>query len=631
MIADEKNRRLGRISRQAMAEELESRRVLHGDAGHGLIGEYFSDAELKQLKVTRVDPTINFDWGYGSPYAAAPVDQFSARWSGQLTVPKTEPYTFFVSADDGVRLSIDGDWVIDQWHRKGTQPEYAASVTLQAGREYDFKLEYFEAAGNASVKLKWSAPSLAKQVVPDEQFNPTLPTPPVDSQQQAVRIDVGGAGYIDTDGLRWEADRYFTGGTASTSPFSVASTDNDSLYVTRRWGDFDYDIPVANGSYALKLLFAEPIFNAVGKRKFNIFAEDQTLRSNFDPFAAGGAKKAMAQTFNVEVTDGNLDLSFRKMVDNSILSAIELTPTTPVEESPWHAVADAPINVFEAMSATVRGKLYVLGGFYNSAIQATKQAEAYDPAKDAWSRIADMPIAVTHAGVVADGDTIWMVGGLLGDYPDNPSTSDVWKYDTKTNIWTRGPSLPLARGSGGLVLLGRELHLIGGFNPDGETDATTHYVLNLDAARPAWRTAAPLPVARTHMGAAAVGGKIYIVGGVRGRDETAKNLSDVYRYDPATNAWSAVASLPKARSHFASSTVVTGDGRIVIIGGVYNGRVPLTNVTEYNPLTNRWTELDPIPEPRKAPVAQIIGDHLIVATGSPGDNFPQRDVWMRSI
>jgi N-acetylneuraminic acid mutarotase len=247
-----------------------------------------------------------------------------------------------------------------------------------------------------------------------------------------------------------------------------------------------------------------------------------------------------------------------------------------------------------------------------------------------------MPVAVTHGGVAVDGTTVWIVGGLLGDYRggENLPTRDTWRYDTLTDTWAPGPRLPAATGAGGTAILGRGLHYFGGFAPDGQGDSSKHYVLNLDAAAfdPAttWTTAAPMPTARNHFGSAVLGGKIYAIGGQHGRDETNRNLRDVDVYDASTNRWSPVAKLPKPMSHFHNSTVVVNN-RILIAGGVTNGRYPLTDTWEYDPATNQWAASLPLPAPRKAPVAVVGVGVLYVLTGSPGDNFPQSDVWYRGI
>ena len=81
----------------------------------GLAATYFDNPDFTGATVTRVDPAIDFDWGKGSPAPAIAPDTFSARWSGKLLPPATEQYIFYVNKDDGVRLWVDGQLLIDKW------------------------------------------------------------------------------------------------------------------------------------------------------------------------------------------------------------------------------------------------------------------------------------------------------------------------------------------------------------------------------------------------------------------------------------------------------------------------------------------------------------------------------------
>src|SRR5262245_27018676 len=77
-----------RISHRNL-ESLEARMLLSG----GLTGAYYDNQDFTGTKFVRVDPTINFNWGAGSPMAGIAPDSFSVRWSGQVIAQKTEPYT----------------------------------------------------------------------------------------------------------------------------------------------------------------------------------------------------------------------------------------------------------------------------------------------------------------------------------------------------------------------------------------------------------------------------------------------------------------------------------------------------------------------------------------------------------
>jgi alpha-D-xyloside xylohydrolase len=123
-----------------------------------LLGEYFADETFTRRVMTREDAKIDFDWELGAPAAEAPSDQFSVRWTGRLRAPETGEYELSTIADDGVRLWLDGKLLIEDW--KPHAPEYrSARVALEAGRQYDLKLEYHEGILGATVKLRWTLPS----------------------------------------------------------------------------------------------------------------------------------------------------------------------------------------------------------------------------------------------------------------------------------------------------------------------------------------------------------------------------------------------------------------------------------------------------------------------------------------
>lgn len=138
--------------------------------GRGLLGEYFDDVELAEPVLTRVDPQIEFLWGGQAPAPEIDGDTFSARWTGTVIPRYSEEYTFYVDADDGARLWVDGELLIDDW--EGSPGETSASITLEAGQHYDLRLEYFENYFNASVFLLWSSESEPKTVIPQSQLYP---------------------------------------------------------------------------------------------------------------------------------------------------------------------------------------------------------------------------------------------------------------------------------------------------------------------------------------------------------------------------------------------------------------------------------------------------------------------------
>lgn len=132
-------------------------------ASHGLLAAYFDNPDFTQPVLTRVDPRIDFDWKLGSPAPGVAPDTFSVRWTGRLTAKVSGPHTFILRADNAARLWLNGSLVVD-----GSR----SRIVLEAGREYDLRVEYYENKGTAQVKLLWQAPGLKREVVPEEQLTP---------------------------------------------------------------------------------------------------------------------------------------------------------------------------------------------------------------------------------------------------------------------------------------------------------------------------------------------------------------------------------------------------------------------------------------------------------------------------
>ncbi|MDB6031379.1 MAG: hyaluronate lyase [Verrucomicrobiales bacterium] len=141
--------------------------------GTGLMGEYFTKTNLVGLAVTRTDSNINFSWGAGSPDGSIPVDNFSVRWSGKLQVRHAGNHKFHLISDDGARLWLGGQLLIDSWSSH-ILSEDVQSISLVPGQYYDLVVEYYEGTGSATAQLLWTEPGGAKQVVPQSQLYPAV-------------------------------------------------------------------------------------------------------------------------------------------------------------------------------------------------------------------------------------------------------------------------------------------------------------------------------------------------------------------------------------------------------------------------------------------------------------------------
>lgn len=137
----------------------------------GLFGEYFSTTRMTGLLLTRIDPQVNFSWDTGSPDPGVAADNFSVCWTGFVTPEQGGVYTFFVTADDGIRLLVDDVLLVDQWKTQGPT-EYSGTATLTAGTPHAIRVEYFESGGGATVKLEWEGPGETRAAIPSARLTP---------------------------------------------------------------------------------------------------------------------------------------------------------------------------------------------------------------------------------------------------------------------------------------------------------------------------------------------------------------------------------------------------------------------------------------------------------------------------
>ena len=122
-----------------------------------LRGEYFDNIALDGTpRVTRIDHTIDFHWTFNAPAPAIPAAWYSVRWNARLRAPDAGVQRIGVEGNDGYRLYLDGKLLIDNW-RKESYRTTLVHVGLSPRSVHDLRLEFFESAGNARVRLVWDA------------------------------------------------------------------------------------------------------------------------------------------------------------------------------------------------------------------------------------------------------------------------------------------------------------------------------------------------------------------------------------------------------------------------------------------------------------------------------------------
>ncbi|HED12119.1 MAG TPA: hypothetical protein ENI62_00405, partial [Gammaproteobacteria bacterium] len=169
--------------------------------GDGLHATYFNDSTLTGDVLKRTDTAIDFDWQFQNPATSINADNFSVRWTGFLEANLSEYYTFYTSTDDGVRLWIDGQLIIDQWTDQ-PEAEFQGTIQLTSGEKYPIKMEYYDNTGEAVAKLLWSSNSLPKSIVPKRNLYSTsdakmLQDVSSDVIVERIAIDLQSDGVVD--------------------------------------------------------------------------------------------------------------------------------------------------------------------------------------------------------------------------------------------------------------------------------------------------------------------------------------------------------------------------------------------------------------------------------------------------
>lgn len=116
-------------------------------------GEYYNNPDLAGAPArTRNDANVNFNWGFSAPTTGLTSDGFSVRWTRTLSFEEGR-YRFNMIADDGARLYVDGDLVINEW-RDGSRRQFTAERNLSGGN-HSLRVEYYERTGEAIIQLWW--------------------------------------------------------------------------------------------------------------------------------------------------------------------------------------------------------------------------------------------------------------------------------------------------------------------------------------------------------------------------------------------------------------------------------------------------------------------------------------------
>jgi N-acetylneuraminic acid mutarotase len=305
-----------------------------------------------------------------------------------------------------------------------------------------------------------------------------------------------------------------------------------------------------------------------------------------------------------------------------------LVAGTAFSQARWTKQAPFPEPDEELYGVTAGGKIYVIGGFGSG--KARGVVFEYDPAADRWTKKKPMARPVHHQAMVEYRGKIYVFGGFVAPSSGGgwEPVDNAWEYDPVADTWKALWAMPGKRGSAVAAEVDGKIYVIGGATTvEGSKDVaingqgparvlTTTEVY--DPATNSWQSRAPMALGRNHAFAGAVGGKIYVIGGRTAHAFVAvsANTDIVEEYDPATNMWSGLkAKMPTARSGGGWGTL---GGKIYVAGGevATPDLVGAFRAVEvYEPATNAWTKLPPMPMPRHGVAGAILGNRFHLVSG----------------
>ncbi len=294
---------------------------------------------------------------------------------------------------------------------------------------------------------------------------------------------------------------------------------------------------------------------------------------------------------------------------------LKATPTSG--QGQWETVEGTNRPEPRAEDAFVRAgnRFFLLGS------RGIKPVSIYDPESRTWSEGAPVPIAISHCQAVSYQGLIYLMGGLVGDWPSETPMTHIFIYNPLTDTWIVGPEIPphRQRGSAGTVVYNDKIYMVCGI-VNGHTSGWVPWLDQYDPATNQWKELPDAPHARDHLQAAVVDGQLVVAGGRRsgymgqGLEAT---VAETDIYDFQSGRWHTLDSpsgdIPTERAGYAA--IAVGD-EVLVMGGESGSQVPAhSEVEALNITTGTWRTLSPLNQGRHGTGVLASRGQLYIAAG----------------
>ena len=345
----------------------------------GLLATYYANptqtAPVFYQVAENNNPQLNYFYGIGRPDPAVPFDNFTARWTGQVLPQYTEPYYFAVKSDDGARLWINGQLVINQWKSQGTTENVSPPINLQAGVFYDIRLEYIELTSNAECHLNWYSADQAEQTIPVSRLFPT------------------------------------TTGIVGAGPTGVTSS-TDDVYVAGSGAPYSYTISGSNGPGTYSATNLPPGLTLNG----NVISGTLTTPGNYQfTVTTNNAAGTSSEVVNLQVigTPGNITREIWTGLAGPNVSDIPVLATAPnTTDTTLTSIEDASAYANNT-GERLRGYFTApaTGNYYFWIAASGGASDANHTSAELWISNSDQSVAKVRrayvGGTTSTGSRVW--------------------------------------------------------------------------------------------------------------------------------------------------------------------------------------------------------------------------------
>ncbi|MEZ0254187.1 MAG: DUF1800 family protein [Chthoniobacter sp.] len=321
------------------------------------------------------NPELSYFYGAGRPDPTVPFDAFTARWTGQVLPQYTEPYYFTVKSDDGARLWVNGQLVINQWKNQGTTENVSPPINLQAGVFYDIKLEYLELTSNAECHLNWYSADQAEQIIPVSRLFPTMT------------------------------------GSVGAGPTGVTSS-TDEVYVAGSGTPYSYTISGSNGPGTYTATNLPPGLTLNG----NVISGTPSTPGNYQfTVTTNNAAGTSSEVVNLEViaTPGNITREIWTGLTGPNVSDIPLLATAPNTTNTTLTSIEDAVAYANNTGERLRGYFTApaTGNYYFWIAASGGASDANHTSAELWISNSDQAVAKIRrayvGGTTSTGSRVW--------------------------------------------------------------------------------------------------------------------------------------------------------------------------------------------------------------------------------